>query len=1405
MAHPFSPRAQGLYDPRFEHDACGIGFVVDAHGRRSHSIVDQAVQVLLNLEHRGACGCEKNTGDGAGILMQMPHAFLADVCGEAGFTLPGPGSYGAGLVFLPTAAADRRRCEEIVERTAAEECVGFLGWRTVPTDNGSLGATARAGEPVMRQAFFARPDALEDDLAYERKLYVLRRRIENAVRASDIPGKGLFYVPSLSHRTLVYKGMLIAPQLPLYFPDIVDPRVESALAMVHSRFSTNTFPNWARAHPYRFICHNGEINTLRGNVNWMHARESLFESKLFGDDLRKILPVVDTDGSDSAMFDNVLELLVLAGRSLPHAMMMMIPEPWAGHESMNEKKRAFYEYHSCLMEPWDGPASIAFTDGVRIGATLDRNGLRPSRYWVTKDGLVVVASEVGVLDIAPDRIQQKGRLQPGRMFLVDTEEGRIVADEEIKLRTANEKPYSLWLRDNLVTLQEVPEAPHVHGVDHETVRQRQLAFGYTREDLEQLLAPMAREGVEPVGAMGDDTPLAVLSDRPQLLYNYFKQLFAQVTNPPVDAIREEIVMAVDTTIGPERNLLEPTPHERAPDQARDADPDERGAREAAQARLAEGPLRRVGLQGADDPHPLPRRRRRCGDRARDGRGLPPGLGGHPRRHQHRRPLRPWRDRGAGAGAGAPRGGRRPPPPHPRGDANPRRPRGRERGAARDPPPRAPHRLRCGRRQPVPRVRDAPRPRPPGPAAERRRGARGQELHQGPQQGRREGDLQDGDLHDPELLRRADLRGDRSRPPGGRPLLRGHALAHRRHRRRRHRRGGPPATRAGLRARRAVGARRRRPVQVAPRRRAAPLQPRDDPPAAVRLPHRRLLPVQGVLAARRRAEPRAVHAARPHEAEAGRSAGAARGGRARRVDRAAVQDGGDVVRLHQQGGARGPGGRHEPHRRQEQHRRGRGGPGPLRARAERGLEEQRHQAGRLRTLRRDEPVPRQREGAADQDGPGGQARRGRAAARPQGLPLDREGALLDARRRPHLAAAAPRHLLDRGPRGADPRPQERERARTHQREARGRGRGRHDRRRGRQGPRRRRADQRPRRRHRRLAAQQHQARGRAVGARPRRDAPGAAPQQPAQPHRGRDGWPTQDRPRRGGGGAPRGRGVRLRHGTARRARLRDASRLPPQHVLGRSRDAGPEAAGEVRRQPRPRRELHALHRHRGARADGRSRLPPPRGDGRPERLPRDPAGHRALEGAGRRPVADLPPARRRARRRPLLPDRAGARPRGVARQDDAAGAVPAGARARRACRGHAADPQPQPRRRHDPRQRADAPPRRRGAARRHDPAHVPGLGRPELRRVPAARHHAHARGRRERLRRQGPLGRPHRRLPAARLHVRGRAEHDRRQRRALRRDGRRGVLLRRGRRALRRAQQRRARRSSRRWATTAAST
>ncbi|MCU0240827.1 MAG: glutamate synthase subunit alpha, partial [Vicinamibacteria bacterium] len=559
MARRLNPKPQGLYHPAHEHDSCGFGFVVDIQGRKSHAIVKQALEVLSNLEHRGACGCEKNTGDGAGILMQIPHPFFADECRRLGLALPDSGHYGAGMTFLPVDSAAQAACQQITERVITEEGLPFIGWRAVPTDDSSVGPSARAVEPKVKQFFIGRGDAWSDDLAFERKLYVVRRRIENAVRAAEITERELFSIPSLSARTIVYKGMLVAHQLPLFYPELLDERVLTSLAMVHSRFSTNTFPNWARAHPYRFICHNGEINTLRGNINWMKARESLFATEALGDDIAKILPIVDTEGSDSAMFDNVLELLALTGRSLPHAMMMMVPEPWTNHESMSEKKRAFYEYHSCLLEPWDGPASIAFTDGVRVGAILDRNGLRPSRYYVTKDGLVVMASEVGVLDIPIDRVAHKGRLRPGHMFLVDTDEGRIVPDEEIKLRTANEQPYSLWLRDNLVALHEVPEAPVREAPDHGTLVQRQQAFGYTQEDLKMLLAPMARDGVEPVGAMGNDTPLAVLSERSQSLYSYFKQLFAQVTNPPIDSIREEIIMAVDTTIGPEQNLLAPTP------------------------------------------------------------------------------------------------------------------------------------------------------------------------------------------------------------------------------------------------------------------------------------------------------------------------------------------------------------------------------------------------------------------------------------------------------------------------------------------------------------------------------------------------------------------------------------------------------------------------------------------------------------------------------------------------------------------------------------------------------------------------------------------------------------------------------------------------------------------------------
>jgi glutamate synthase (NADPH/NADH) large chain len=561
------PSKQGLYDPCHEHDACGVGFVVDLQARASHDLVQKALQILLNLEHRGACGCEANTGDGAGILLQTPHRFLAQQCERLGILLPELGHYGVAMVFLPTNPGDRRRCEQLFEQAVLAEGQCVLGWRDVPTDNTSLGPTARAAQPVIRQLFVGQgpPASLgsgacqPDELAFERKLYVIRRCVENAVKRSDIRQRQMFYVPSLSCKTLIYKGMLNAAQLAPFYPDLVDPAVETSLALVHSRFSTNTFPNWARAHPYRYLAHNGEINTLRGNVNWMHARESLFASDLFGSDIKKLLPIIDEDGSDSAMFDNALEMLTLTGRSLPHAVMMMIPEPWTGDPHMHPTKRAFYEYHSCLMEPWDGPASIAFTDGRQIGAVLDRNGLRPSRYYVTKGGLVIMASEVGVLEVPPEEVLHKGRLQPGRMFLVDQSQGRIIADEELKLQIAGEKPYAEWLAANLVSLEELADGPAAHDPDHATVLLRQQAFGYTTEDLRILLAPMAEGGNEALGSMGNDAALAVLSDRPQLLYNYFKQLFAQVTNPPVDGIREEIIMAMESTVGREWNLLDPRP------------------------------------------------------------------------------------------------------------------------------------------------------------------------------------------------------------------------------------------------------------------------------------------------------------------------------------------------------------------------------------------------------------------------------------------------------------------------------------------------------------------------------------------------------------------------------------------------------------------------------------------------------------------------------------------------------------------------------------------------------------------------------------------------------------------------------------------------------------------------------
>ena len=546
--NPDLPIAHGLYDPRFEHDACGVSFVANIKGVRSREIVTLGITALCNMEHRGATGAEADTGDGAGILIQVPDAFLRAV---AGFELPAMGKYAVGIAFLPADPVRTATAIETVERIVVEEGLRPLGWRVVPSNPDCLGASARAVMPAIQQFFLDDPAGAEG-IDLDRKIFVARKRIER-----ELVGDMRTYFSSLSARTLVYKGMFTTPELGDFFPDLWDDRMESSLALVHSRFSTNTFPSWPLAHPYRYIAHNGEINTVQGNRNWMRTREALLASDTIHG-LERAFPICTPGMSDSASFDEVLELLHLSGRSLPHALLMMIPEAWENNDRMDPRKRAFYEFHSSLMEPWDGPADVAFTDGTLIGAVLDRNGLRPGRYWITKDDLVVLASEAGVLDIEPSRVVKKGRLQPGKMFLIDTAQGRIIDDEEIKMQLASEHPYAEWLEQGLTHLADLPDREHiVHS--HDSVMRRQQMFGYTEEELKVILAPTARTGTEPLGSMGTDTPIAVLSDRPRLLFDYFQQLFAQVTNPPLDAIREEVVTAVGTSVGPEGNLLAPGP------------------------------------------------------------------------------------------------------------------------------------------------------------------------------------------------------------------------------------------------------------------------------------------------------------------------------------------------------------------------------------------------------------------------------------------------------------------------------------------------------------------------------------------------------------------------------------------------------------------------------------------------------------------------------------------------------------------------------------------------------------------------------------------------------------------------------------------------------------------------------
>ncbi len=775
MAAAGMPSAQGLYDPRFEHDSCGVGFIVHLKGHRSHQIVDDGLTALEHLNHRGASGSEPNTGDGAGVLIQIPHEFFRRETAALGFRLPEAGHYGVGAFFSSQNERARSHAMAVFTTIVEEEGQHLLGWRDVPTNNDGLGESALVVEPHMQHVFIARGRDIGDEDDFERKLYVIRKRFEKAIVRLDLLDSEYFYFPSLSCRTLVYKGMLTALQMRSYYPDLSSPHLISAMCMFHSRFSTNTFPSWELAHPYRMISHNGEINTKLGNVNWMTAREALFASPLY-DDIHKILPVMKSEhGSDTACLDNALELLVRSGRTLPHAMMMLIPEAWSGHESMSAEKKAFYEYHSCLMEPWDGPASVAFTDGKTIGAVLDRNGLRPSRYYVTKDDLVIMASEVGVLPIEPERVLSKGRLQPGKMFLVSLEEGRIIDDAELKSKLAAERPYDEWLRTNLIPLETIPEVETPHPPDAHSLLQRQMAFGYSIEDLKYILTPMSMNSEEAIGSMGTDTPLAVLSDRPQPLYNYFKQLFAQVTNPPLDAIREELVTSVKTVIGPEGNLLDPEPENCHLVSLESPFLDN--------AELAKfKSLKDHALRATTIPMVFP---------AKAGpAGLAPALDAifaqADHAIDHGAKVLILSDRSVDAEQRA--------DPFAAGGGGPAQPPGAaaeahtgwvDRGNWRrpgSPPLRVADWLRRGSDQPVPGAGHAgPDAGPRLPAGGPEPRGSGQALPQGDQEGCREGDVQDGHLDHSQLSRRPDLRSHRAERGARRPLLHEDGFADRRNR------------------------------------------------------------------------------------------------------------------------------------------------------------------------------------------------------------------------------------------------------------------------------------------------------------------------------------------------------------------------------------------------------------------------------------------------------------------------------------------------------------------------------------------------------------------------------------------------------------------------------------------------
>ena len=763
-------RRAGLYDPSFEHDACGVGFLVNVDGSRTHRIVADGIIVLKNLVHRGAVGGDMLTGDGAGILCQVPHRFFEAEAARLGMRLPPAGSYGIGMLFLPAGKTGRDRAKGLVDRVLASEGVSVLGWREVPVEPDCLGEIALASMPGVEQVLVAVDGRAGEEL--ERKLYVARKALERAASADGFSLEDL-YVCSLSARTIVYKGMFTAPQLERFYPDLSDPRFESALAVVHQRYSTNTFPSWALAQPFRCIAHNGEINTLRGNINKMNARQKTMGSPLFGADIAKLVPVANERLSDSGIFDNVLELLVRGGRSIEHALMMMVPEAFGQRYHMSEDKRAFYEYHAAVMEPWDGPAAIAFSDGTKVGAILDRNGLRPGRWVVTRSGLVVLASEVGVLDIPPEDVLQKGRLAPGRMFMVDTAQQRVLNDNEIKAAVSRRRPYRRWLEANRIELKGLYQVPGPLAVDHAKLRERQWVFGYTREDLTMILAPMVENAQEPIGSMGNDQALAVLSERPQLLYGYFKQLFAQVTNPPIDPYRESLVMSLMAFTGREGNLLDETPeHCRQIKLAHPVMTNDDMARlralDLAGYRSCVLPILFPADAGPKGLEPALEELGRAAE-ARVDEGYSFLVLSDREVDEHRAPIPALL---ATAAVHHHLVARAEAPPH----GSLRRDGRGTRGDAL----RHPRRLRRERGQPVARPRDHRRPLRDGegrPVADARDGHRA--LCHGHPQGPAEGDVQDGHLDHPQLQERPGLRGGR---PGRRvraAMVPGHAVAHRR--------------------------------------------------------------------------------------------------------------------------------------------------------------------------------------------------------------------------------------------------------------------------------------------------------------------------------------------------------------------------------------------------------------------------------------------------------------------------------------------------------------------------------------------------------------------------------------------------------------------------------------------------